>query len=244
MISKSTAKFIKSLQLKKFRKQHQLFTVEGEKSVLEVLHSDFKVITLVATDEFIADNDLDDIKDVQKATPAVLSSIGSYKTNNSALAVVEMRSNEQLQIGNEWVIMLDGVNDPGNLGTIIRIADWYGITKVVASLDTADFYNPKVIAASKGSFTRVGVYYKELKHVTQDLNIPVYVAAMEGQSIHSVDFPEAGIVILGNEAHGISKALMRNDINKITIPRFGEAESLNVGVATAIICDNIMRGAK
>ena len=155
MISKARAKFIKSLQLKKYRKESQLFVVEGLKSVLEVLGSDFEVVTLVASEQFLNTHQrqIDEGLEVLSAKPKELGAMGSFQTNDQALAVVKMKENTPTSISDqELVLALDEVNDPGNLGTILRVADWYGIDRVIASLGTADLYNPKVIAASKGLF--------------------------------------------------------------------------------------------
>ncbi|ELR70910.1 RNA methyltransferase, TrmH family [Fulvivirga imtechensis AK7] len=245
MVSKTTAKFIKSLQLKKYRKQEQCFLVEGAKSVLEVLQSDFEVMLLVATQPFLDVYSLGGKLEVHVATAQQLSSLGTFKSNDAALAVVKMKEQEPFSFEQqEWCIALDDVNDPGNMGSILRIADWYGIYKVLASEQTADFYNPKTIAASKGSFCRVQAYYTSLKEVLTQYPQPVYGAFMEGEDIHKVQFGRGGMLVLGNEANGISLAISSLITKKITIPRYGKAESLNVAMATAVICDNIKRSQK
>jgi TrmH family RNA methyltransferase len=139
-------------------------------------------------------------------------------------------------------LALDEVRDPGNLGTIIRIADWYGISKMVLSPNTADFYNPKVLQASMGSFTRIQFFYQDLSDfITTSSRIPVYGAFLEGENIHQAHLTTDGIIVMGSESHGISPHVERYVGRKITIPPFGKAESLNVAVATAIICDNFRR---
>ncbi len=243
MISRASTKFIKSLQLKKYRKTEQLFVVEGGKSVLEVLGSTFNVKSVVATERFFASNrEVLQGKEVSFVSEKELTGLGSYKTNNAALAVVHMKPNSPVGSNEGWLLGLDGVNDPGNLGTILRIADWYGINRIVASKETADFYNPKVVASSKGSFCRVNVYYTDLEAFIKSLDIPVYGAFMEGDDVHKRTFEEKGLLVLGNEANGISEEVSAIIRKKITIPRYGQAESLNVAMATAIICDNIFRG--
>lgn len=243
MISKSQAKFIKSLQLKKQRKQEQLFIVEGEKSVLEVLKSKYNIKYLLGTEKFFDVNGEFDGVESFVVTSKVLESVGSFKSNDQALAVVHMPD-----LGNDkyskdpWLIALDDVNDPGNLGTIIRLADWFGIGNILASKDTADLYNPKVISATKGSFTRVNVHYVDLAVVLPQLKRTIYVADMEGKNAHKVDYEDKGVLLMGNEANGISDNLKSLKINKITIPKYGKAESLNVAMATGIILDNIKRG--
>ncbi|HNP20044.1 MAG TPA: RNA methyltransferase [Fulvivirga sp.] len=243
MISNTTAKFIKSLQLKKYRKKEQKFLVEGEKSVLEVIQSRFKVTMIMGTEDFIFRNrSLLTALEVIPTTSAKLQALGTFKTNDSALAVVEIQPEAKLSIPtNEFILALDGVNDPGNLGTIIRIADWYGFKNIIASRETADFYNPKVISSSKGSFTRIGLHYCDLLDTLKDLHIPIYGTFMDGENVHGISFKKNGVLVMGNEANGISKEVETLVSQKITIPKFGEAESLNVAMATAVICDNIRR---
>ena len=141
----------------------------------------------------------------------------------------------------ELVIALDDVRDPGNLGTIIRIADWYGIKKLVLSPQTAEFYNPKVLQASMGSFTRVSFFYEKLETVFERWKRPVYGAFLEGENLHQLTRLDPGIILMGNESKGISSELKPWVTQKVTIPGFGHAESLNVAIATAIICDNFKR---
>ncbi|MEB2775180.1 RNA methyltransferase [Algoriphagus sp. D3-2-R+10] len=245
MLSKNTVKFIKSLHQKKFRNQEQKFFVEGEKSVLEVLTSDFRVELLVATESFSEKNRTlinDSNAQVILATQNQLENLGQYQSNDSALAVIHMKSNSPFDFpdGN-FVIALDDVRDPGNLGTIIRIADWYGIKNLVFSTQTADFYNPKVIQSSMGSFTRINFFYADLKDVFQQWDVPVYGAFLDGESVHEIKKISSGVILMGNESNGISCDLEKVVTNKVTIPGFGQAESLNVAIATAILCDNFKR---
>lgn len=245
MLSKNTVKFIKSLHQKKFRNQEQKFFVEGEKSVLEVLNSDFSIELLVATESFAEKNRmLIDRSNAQLilATQNQLESIGQYQSNDSALAVVNMKANSPFDFPEDsFVIGLDDVRDPGNLGTIIRIADWYGIKNLVFSAQTADFYNPKVIQASMGSFTRVNFFYGDLAEVFQKWNVPVYGAFLDGKNVHQMKQIQRGVILMGNESNGISDQLEKVVTDKVTIPGFGLAESLNVAIATAILCDNFKR---
>ena len=171
-----------------------------------------------------------------------LAALGTFKTNEAALAVAEMKPDISLKAGkDEYVLMLDELNDPGNLGTIIRIADWFGIKKIICSENTVDFYNPKVIAAAKGSFTRVQAHYTDLYHFLKANNMPVYGADMEGAPVHSYSFTKGGYLLMGNEANGIDPKLLPFVTEKLSIPGWGGAESLNVAVATAILCDNLRR---
>ena len=245
MLSKNTVKFIKSLHQKKYRLESGKFFVEGEKSVVEVLQSSFTVDLLLVTQEFATKHaSLLSGKsfDVLFVTSNQLEQLGQYQSNDAALAVVQMKANQAfLPEKGELILALDEVRDPGNLGTIIRIADWYGIKKLIFSSHTAEFYNPKVIQSSMGSFTRVQFYYGDLAQAFQEWNLPVYGAFLEGESIHELTNPTPGVLLLGNESQGISKEVEKWVSSKITIPSFGKAESLNVAIATAIFCDNFKR---
>lgn len=245
MLSKNTVKFIKSLHQKKYRAEHQKFFVEGEKSVVEVINSNFVIDFLVATPDFIERHDVLLKKcsfEIIQSTKNQLESLGQYQSNDSALAVVKQKVNEAFTPGqNELVVALDDVRDPGNLGTIIRIADWYGIKKLLFSSQTADFYNPKVIQASMGSFTRIQFFYEDLPAVLSSWNLPVYGAFLDGENLHSLSKVEPGVILMGNESKGISPEVEPFVSRKITIPAFGSAESLNVAIATAVLCDNFKR---
>jgi TrmH family RNA methyltransferase len=137
--------------------------------------------------------------------------------------------------------VLDDIRDPGNLGTIMRVADWYGINKIVASEETADVYNSKVIQSSMGSFTRVNIFYTDLGRYLSESTTPVFGAFLDGENVHEINFGKGGLIIIGNEAKGISEAVEKFVTKRITIPRFGQAESLNAAIATAVICDNVRR---
>ncbi|WPR77988.1 RNA methyltransferase [Algoriphagus sp. NG3] len=245
MLSKNTVKFIKSLHQKKFRIQEQMFFVEGEKSVVEVLDSDFRLELLVATESFIQRNNRlinNSSVHVIEATQKQLESLGQYQSNDSALAVVHMKVNDAFDFPeDQFVLGLDEVRDPGNLGTIIRIADWYGIKNLVLSEHTADFYNPKVIQSTMGSFTRVNFFYADLKEVFQKWNVPIYGAFLDGENVHELNQVSSGVILMGNESNGISNDIGKLVTDRVTIPGFGQAESLNVAIATAILCDNFKR---
>ncbi len=243
MMSKSVAKFIKSLQLKKYRKQEQLFLVEGSKSTLEVINSDFKVRTILCTEQFCQNfsNQLEGIE-IEQVTEKQLTEVGTLKSNNAALAVVEMRDSPNAVVDqNKYYLALDDINDPGNLGTILRVADWYGIDTIFASEETAELYNPKVISASKGSFARVEVVYGDLQKLIKQSDLPVYGTFMNGANIHKTTFNNGCFIVFGNEANGISPNIEKLIDYKITIPKIGGAESLNVAMAAAIVCDNAIR---
>jgi TrmH family RNA methyltransferase len=245
MLSKNTFKFIKSLQQKKFRKQENSFFVEGTKNVTELLQSDFEVTHLLFTSRFkkACERTVNSfVGDKHEVTPEILEKAGSFLSNDSALAVAKTKRNDYISINRgELVLSLDDVRDPGNLGTIISIADWYGVKKLILSEQTADFYNPKVLNASMGSFTRVSFFYTDLKIFLKEVTLPVYGAFIKGQNIHQMPIGAEGVILLGNESKGISKELIPLVTHKIAIPAFGSAESLNVAIATAVICDNFRR---
>jgi len=240
VISKAQIKFIKSLQIKKFRSEHKKFIVQGKKNVLELLMSDYQVHQLYATESFLPD--LESTKfQAEIISQNELEKISSFQSNSTALAIVEMPQNDYIEVNNDWAIVLDQVKDPGNLGTIIRIADWYGIKKIICSLDCVDAYNPKVISASMGSFCRVHVFYTELNSYLKKQKEAIFGALLDGESIYKTKQIKTGYLLMGSESQGISSDLKKYITNKVSIPRIGEAESLNVAVATGIICDNLLR---
>lgn len=220
--------------------------MEGTKNVTELLHSDFEVTHLLYTAKYQAQHSqlIAASKAAAYEVPQkVLEATGSFKTNDAALAVAKLKENQPFDVeAGELAIALDDVRDPGNLGTIIRIADWYGIQKLILSPQTADFYNPKVLHSSMGSFTRVSFFYADLAPYLSRQALPVFGAFLEGQDIHRQSLAPEGIILMGNEANGISAPLEKTVSHKLTIPSFGHAESLNVAIATAVICDNFRRG--
>lgn len=215
--------------------------MEGRKGVEELLKSDFEVSTICATREFIERHRPRGME-VIETTVGELESIGSVETNDSVLAVAWMKDNIRPSIGaNEYALVLDDIRDPGNLGTIIRTADWYGIRHIIASEETADFYNPKVIRSTMGSFCRVRVFYTPLPDFLRSTDSKVYGAFLGGSNIHQLKFAPGGLIVVGNESNGISGDVGEFVTQKITIPKFGEAESLNASIATGIILDNLRR---
>jgi len=242
MLSKATIKFIKSLQVKKYRKQEQCFVIEGAKSVEELLTSDFEVVKLLGTPDFLNNLKTPAKGEVLEVSQKTLESLGDFQSNRSALAIARLKPNEPIKVGpNEFGLVLDDIRDPGNLGTIIRTADWYGISKIIVSPETADFYNSKVISATMGSFTRVKIFYTDLPSFLGEAGLPVYGAFLNGRDVHAVGFDSSGLIVIGSESHGISPDLHDLISTRITIPRYGRAESLNAAIATAVICDNMRR---
>lgn len=247
MLSKAKAGYIKSLQVKKYRKQEQSFVVEGEKGVLELLASGFTTTLVCATKDFlnrhgksILDGKGESIE-VIEVLPSDLEAIGSVETNETALAVARMKANTAPVVGvSEYALVLDDIRDPGNLGTIIRTADWYGITNIIASEETADLYNPKVIRSTMGSFCRVNVFYTSLTEFLRAVKTPVYGTFLNGKDVHKTEFTP-GVIVIGNESNGISTEVEKLVTQRITIPKFGNAESLNASIAAGIILDNLRR---
>ncbi len=241
MISKNQVKLIRALSQKKQRKLQQLFLVQGEKNVLELLNTNLVIKHLFGTPEFIKNNAVQlNAQPIIEADESALAKASTLVSNNAAIAVVEMPALPALpQEG--LILALDGVSDPGNLGTIIRVADWYGISTVVASLDCADPYNPKTISATMGSFGRVNVVQTELETYLKEINLPIYGAYLGGESVHQSKFTDNMVLVMGSESHGIRGNISEFINHKITIPGFGHAESLNVAMASGIILDNIKR---
>jgi TrmH family RNA methyltransferase len=241
MLTQSQKKLIKSLHDKKGRAASGLFLVEGEKSVAELLKSDFQIEMLLVTEEFFRTyKNFVGEKPYAIADQEMIEKLGTLESNDSAIAVARQKTETALDMRG-IVLTLDKIQDPGNLGTIIRIADWYEIKNIICSEDTADLYNAKTIGASMGSFTRMHVSYQNLEKFlggAQAKNIPIFGAFLSGENLHTTAFPKDGILLMGNESKGISKNLERFVSKKITIPSFGGAESLNVAIATAIILDN------
>ena len=239
MVGKSQVKFIKSLQQKKYRNQHQMFVVEGVKMVKELLKTSYTTHVVYSTDEvFIAE-----FPEAIQISEADLKKISSLKTPNKVLGVFHMPTPEAVTFDN-WVVALDDVRDPGNLGTIIRLCDWFGINHLLCSLQTVDCYNPKVLQATMGSITRVNLQYVDIKKALEAVKVPVYGAFMEGEVVYTENLPQAGVLVMGNEANGISAEIGNLITKKISIPQFGATttESLNVATATAILLNEIRRG--
>ena len=212
---------------------------------MELLHSQFVISFLLSTQNFLDQNAAILNKcpfPLFKAKVSDIERSGSLIANNSAIAVAKIPENKPLvPTKSEYILALDEVRDPGNLGAIIRIADWYGITKLLLSAGCADPYNPKTIIASMGSFTRVRFYQTNLSEYLMNSNCQKIGAAMNGQNIHKLKISAPAIIVLGNESKGLSKTVLNSIDEVVSIPRFGKADSLNVAMAAAVICDNLRR---
>ena len=221
--------------------------VQGAKSVLELLQSDYEVDQIFVTPQFLDRYELPDglsNEQVVLANENKVAGLSTFQSNDYAIATARLKEHHEPE---EWdqplIIALDDVRDPGNLGTIIRTADWYNLRYIVASKNTADMYNPKVINATMGSFARVKVVYTDLESFL-DRNrqkFEVLGADMDGKSIHKMEIKRPYILVMGNESHGLSQGIMAHINQTVSIPRSGKAESLNVALSTAILCDNIVR---
>jgi len=236
MLTKSEIKLITSLNQKKFRTQHGLFIVEGIKGIQEFLNSRFKLFKLFTTEAlFKCESTL--ISEVE------LKKISLLKTPNTALALFEIIDPEPID-ESKLIVALDDIRDPGNLGTIIRLCDWFGIRDLVCSNSTVDCFNPKVIQATMGSLTRVNISYLDLESFLKKTQLQKFGAFMNAKNVYKENLPEKNILILGNEANGISSPIEKLVDQKITIPRSGnlqQTESLNVATATAILLSEFKR---
>ncbi len=251
MISKNTIKLIKSLAQKKYRHKHRLFLVEGDKNVIETLQSGINVEQLFATDEFIQNNRrlIETAKRTEQATSDEIKKASLLKTPQNCLALCTLPDVEDLpEKPDDFSFYLDGVRDPGNLGTIIRTCDWFGISQLFCSGDTVDIFNPKVIQATMGSFCRVKIFYAQFEKVEEMASLSgmqVLGTFMDGENIYQSQLPEKALVVLGNEGSGIRKEIENTTTQKISIPRFtsnnNKPESLNVAVSAAIICSEFKR---
>ncbi len=240
MLSKNQIKLITSLQQKKYRQSHQLFIAEGVKVIQELLESNFVLEHLYITSPLfktVAMNKKTLISDDE------LKKLTSLATANNCLAVFKIPNEQPIQTS-AIIVALDAIRDPGNLGAIIRLCDWFGITQIVCSNETVDVYNPKVVQATMGSISRVNVTYLDLPNYLKDVKLPIFGTFMDGKNVYKEQLPKEGILILGNEANGISKEVEQMVKTKLAIPRFGalqKTESLNVATATAIFLSEFKR---
>ncbi len=254
MLSHNQIKYINSLKIKKFRQQEHAFIVEGEKGVSELLKSSLKSIKVFALSEWLQTNSILLSKkniEWQEITVSELKKVSDLVTPNSVLAIAGIPESD-IPFPMKFTGMalaLDGIRDPGNMGTMIRTADWFGISKIFCSVDSVDAFNPKVVQATMGSFARVNIFYTDLAEYFKNLakNIPVYGALLEGPDITTKTFTQAGIIVIGSESHGVSAQLIPFINEPVHIPGFSfsgsenHAESLNASIANGIICYEICK---
>jgi TrmH family RNA methyltransferase len=242
MVSRSQIQFVRSLHQKKFRQLHKLFIVEGDKMVIELLRSKLQVKHLFAEKDWLAINQklLQNAETVEEAKTEDLKRMSEMVTPPPVLAVACFP--QQIFTPHlPFNLVLDSIRDPGNLGTIIRLADWYGLSQVICSPDCADYLNGKVVQASMGSVFRIQVVYTPLPEFLASASKIVYGALLNGKNIHRQALQKPSILIIGNESQGISNEIQELITDPISIPRFGEAESLNAAVATGILLDHFSR---
>lgn len=237
MISKNNIKYIQSLHLKKNRDEERIFIVEGPKMVNELLQSGLQVEQIYAVDGNWLQTDGVN-SNAQVISSDALKQISGLRTPNQVIALAKQKP--QREPDDKLMIMLDGIQDPGNLGTIIRIADWFGIQHIIASGDTADEYNPKVIQATMGSIFRINIMYTDLEDFLRANTLKIYAAMLHGNDITQHPKIAEGIILIGNESKGIRENLQRFIAEKITIPSRGKAESLNASVALGIILSHMI----
>jgi len=245
MLSKSQIGFIKSLHQKKYRKENGLFIVEGIKTLMEFFSSKYQIQSIFYLPQY------------QSLLPKLPSNIKLFEVNNvelekistlqapqgilALLSIPDNRETASADLKGGFSLVLDGIQDPGNMGTIIRTADWFGFKNIICSANTVEVFNPKTVQATMGSLARVSICYTNLPEYLKTVQLPVYAAMLDGESLFKVNWQEEGLVVLGNEGKGISEEVLQLVSRSITIPRIGAAESLNVSISAAIICAEISR---
>ena len=237
MISKNQMKLIRSLEMKKNRRSEQLFVAEGPKVVGDLLQAGFLPHSIFSTTAWPGS---------QQITEEELRRIGFLQHPQEVLAVFHMpAATDSVPLPTSLALALDGVQDPGNVGTIVRIADWFGIDTIYCSMDTADVYNPKVVQATMGSIAHVHIIYCDLLELMRRVDCPVYGTLLDGKNIYEQELTQNGIIVMGNEGNGISQAVREHITHRLLIPNYhtGDhtAESLNVAIATAITCAEFKR---
>lgn len=245
MLSKPQIRTITSLQHKKFRKENGLFIVEGIKSLTEFIRSDYVVQHIFYTPHAAAK--LGKIPGNIKSeaiSEQELKRISTLKTPQGILGLVQIPVYPPLmdeELKNGFHLVLDSIQDPGNLGTIIRTAEWFGFTRIICSHDSVDAYNPKVVQATMGSLARMQLYYTDIEKLTARAPAPVFGTVLDGTSLYHTDFGHAGLIVLGNEGNGIRTSVLAHVQHRVTVPRIGRAESLNVAVSAALFCAELAR---
>ena len=255
-ITKKRIKELASLKQKKIRENKKLFIAEGEKIVSDLLESKAEIVTIVATKDWmlVNQNKLNSVIEFLEIGTNELSRLSFMTTPNKVIAYVKITEPhfDMKKLDNKLSLVLDDIQDPGNMGTIIRLSEWFGIENIVCSKNSADVYNPKVIQASMGAFLKVNLFYLDLEKFLNDFKkqsvLPVYGSFLDGKNIYTTTLRPTGIIIMGNESKGISKSIESFVDEKLTIPSFsllqGRMNSLNVSVATAIICSEFRRNTK
>lgn len=248
-ISKNKAKYIRSLRQKKFRQKYNKFIAEGDKLALEILQSPrTKIELLLATPQWLDKYAplLKKVQEILSVSETELKTLSALHTPNQVLLVADIPTNviDTAVVQNDWSLYLSTIQDPGNMGTILRIADWFGVQHIFCSNDTVDVYNSKVVQSTMGAFLRTQIIEMRFEDFqTQFPDVPSFGAVLNGTSVYANPLPQNGILVMGNESKGLAKDLQLQLHHRITIPahRASGMESLNVGVATGIICAEIRR---
>lgn len=245
MLSKAQIKHIRSLSQQKYRKEHQEFIAEGDKIVKEWLISSNEIKYIIGIEDWISQHlnliSLHPNAQVITISSEQLEQISTLQTPNKVLCVVELpHGNQEISL-DQWSIVLENIQDPGNMGTIIRIADWFGIQQIICSEDCVDIYNPKVIQAAMGGHLRVKIIETNLQKLLPDVKVPILAATINGQNLSEQKVLKTAFLMIGNESKGLSPSIIQFATKEITIPKFGGAESLNAAVATGIICAHFIK---
>ena len=238
LVSKTQIKLITSLQQKKYRNKLGLFVAEGPKVINELITAKLQLHSLYSTVDGLFEGET-----VQIVSEKELSKITALKNANNSLAVFKIPDKKPYE-ENGITVVLDAIQDPGNLGTIIRLCDWFDVKNLICSLNTVDCFNPKVIQATMGSIVRVNIVYTAIEEFILERYSPVYIGVMNGKNIYKENLPDKAIIIVGNEANGVSTNIINLVGNKVAIPQFGvnkKTESLNVATATAILLSEFKR---
>lgn len=234
MLSQVEIKYLNSLKIKKYRNKYSLFIAEGDKIIKELIEEGLEVVHIYT----IPASTIPLTSSIQ-VTNAEMQKISSLKNHSNSLAVFKIPQHPLQLTSDEWIVLLDDIQDPGNMGTIIRNCDWFGIKQLICSEGSVDVYNPKVVQASMASIGRVQIIETDLSEILKQYSFPVYGAVLDGVNYHEQDFSKKGFILIGNEGHGIREILTEKITYPVTIPRKGKAESLNAAIATALILDKL-----
>ena len=234
MLSQLEIKRINALKIKKYRHKYSEFIAEGDKIIKELIDKGIEVVNIYATDINSFNG-----KQVKKVSAEALNKVTALQHHYNSLAVFKIPDNTFEVLADEWVVLLDDIQDPGNMGTIIRTCDWFGIQKIICSDGCVDAYNPKVVQASMASICSIQIQEADLETIIAENKLPVYGAVLNGKNYHEQSYTEKGFILIGNEGHGINKSLQEKITYPITIPKKGKAESLNAAIATALILDKL-----
>jgi len=242
-LTKARIKHLQNLKLKKYRQNYTEFVIEGDKLITEALVENANILLLAATKTWIGDHKDKIPKHIslEEVNEKEMEKISSFKTPQAAIALIEAPKQDIKKSlkKEDWILVLDGIQDPGNLGTIIRSADWFGVHTIVCSDDCVELYNPKVIQATMGSLFRVEIYYLNIGEFLQQSHKIKYAATLNGENIFQINFEKPGILVIGSESHGIRPEVLKHCTTKVSIPAYGKAESLNAAVATSILLSRI-----